>query len=543
VPPRSEAPGRRRLRAYLRFLSPLSGPHATAILWKGHCGRLGKEPLVESLLPRPRLLLVAFLLVAALLLRVDGITRPSVASRELYGGLLARQYYFGEGKGLSPPKRRVVQELDRVFNPIEPPVLNLASAVGFHLTGGENLWLPRLFSALFWVVGGVFLYLIAVRLTTGAGALIALALYLFWPFGVWISRRGMPDAMMVALLLASALLVIRYWERPSLARLVAAGLVSSFAVVAKPGVALIFLVVLFVAIALWNRAFRATLRNGRLPLFVVLASAVALAYYVYGTYVRDFLAGESESRLEPDLLGTGWFWKGWWSMIQTSLPFPQKQGFLALVPLAASLAGVAVANPRTRAVLIGFWLGYFAFGLTFTYHIATHSYYSLPLIPILALSIGVLAGFVLERLKGAAIARGALVAFVALGVAAAGFKSQILLTSENPRRLVADYRRIGEVTGHTTHALVIDQLLVSPISYWGWIVANYWYEPTPGQDLPASGDPSPGIDPSQYSFLIVMDVSELQTERKLHAFTRDLPVVARTSDYAVFDLRGAAASR
>jgi len=117
------------------------------------------------------------------------------------------------------------------------------------------------------------------------------------------------------------------------------------------------------------------------------------------------------------------------------------------------------------------------------------------------------------------------------------------LTSENPRRLVADYRRIGEVTGHTTHALVIDQLLVSPISYWGWIVANYWYEPTPGQDLPASGDPSPGIDPSQYSFLIVMDVSELQTERKLHAFTRDLPVVARTSDYAVFDLRGAAASR
>jgi hypothetical protein len=40
-----------------------------------------------------------------------------------------------------------------------------------------------------------------------------------------------------------------------------------------------------------------------------------------------------------------------------------------------------------------------------------------------------------------------------------------------------------------------------------------------------------------------MDVSELQTERKLRAFTRDLPVVARTSDYAVFDLRGARASR
>jgi 4-amino-4-deoxy-L-arabinose transferase-like glycosyltransferase len=499
--------------------------------------------LIESLLPRPRLLLVAFLLAAALLLRLDGITRPSVASRELYGGLLARQYYFGDGEGLSPPKHRVVQELGRVFNPIEPPVLNLASAGGFHLTGGENLWLPRLYSALFWVVGGVFLYRIALRLTTNPGALIALALYLFWPFGVWISRRGMPDAMMVSLLLASTLTVIRYWERPSLARLVTAGLVSSLATAAKPGVALIFLVVLFVVLALWNRAFRATLRNGGLPLFIALASAVAVTYYVYGTYVRDFLSGESASRLEPHLLTTGWFWKGWWSMITTSVPFPQQQGLLALVALAASCIGVAAASGMTRAILIGLWLGYVAFGLTFTYHIATHSYYSLPLIPILALSIGVLAGLVLERLKAVPIARGVLIALVAVGIGTAAFKSQIVLTSENPQRLVADYRRIGEVTSHTTHALVIDQLLVSPISYWGWVVANYWYEPTPSRDLPPSGGPSPGIDPSQYSFLVVMDVTELQAEPKLRAFTRDLPVVAKTSDYAVFDLGGFRASR
>jgi hypothetical protein len=102
---------------------------------------------------------------------------------------------------------------------------------------------------------------------------------------------------------------------------------------------------------------------------------------------------------------------------------------------------------------------------------------------------------------------------------------------------VADYRRIGQVTDHTTHALVIDQLLVSPISYWGWLVANYWYEPTPGRDLPTSGGPSPRIDPSDYSYLVVMDVTELRTEPKLRAFTKALPVVERTSDYAVFDLR------
>ena len=39
------------------------------------------------------------------------------------------------------------------------------------------------------------------------------------------------------------------------------------------------------------------------------------------------------------------------------------------------------------------------------------------------------------------------------------------------------------------------------------------------------------------SFLVV-DLVELSTEPRLRAFTRDLPVVARTSDYAIFDARG-----
>src|SRR5712691_1119083 len=162
-------------------------------------------------LPSPHLILIGCLLVSALALRVDGITRPSVAARELYGALLSRQYYYGDGSGLTPAKQEVVRRLGTVFNPIEPPVLNLVSAAGFHLFGGESLWLPRLLSSLMWVVGGIFLYLIATRITTRGGALVALTLYLFWPFGVWISRRGMPDALLVALLLAASLTVIRYW--------------------------------------------------------------------------------------------------------------------------------------------------------------------------------------------------------------------------------------------------------------------------------------------------------------------------------------------
>ncbi len=56
---------------------------------------------------------------------------------------------------------------------------------------------------------------------------------------------------------------------------------------------------------------------------------------------------------------------------------------------------------------------------------------------------------------------------------------------------IAAYRRIGAVTHHTTHAIIVDERLRAPAMYRGWIAGHYWYPPTPGQDLPAAGDPFP----------------------------------------------------
>ena len=70
------------------------------------------------------------------------------------------------------------------------------------------------------------------------------------------------------------------------------------------------------------------------------------------------------------------------------------------------------------------------------------------------------------------------------------------------------------------------------------MVGRHWYPPTPSRDLPLSGDPFPSwFDPADVNFLVV-DLIELSTEPCLRAFTRDLPVVERTSDYAIFDVRG-----
>src|SRR5206468_9517331 len=123
------------------------------------------------------------------------------------------------------------------------------------------------------------------------GALVAAALYLFWPFGVLISRLYMPDPTMVALMLAGALAVIGYWEQPSPQRFALASGVTALATLIKPGVALVFLAILFAVLAVSQRVrFRAA--SGRLLLFIGLAAAPTAAYFVYGSYVQHFLGAE-----------------------------------------------------------------------------------------------------------------------------------------------------------------------------------------------------------------------------------------------------------
>ena len=55
---------------------------------------------------------------------------------------------------------------------------------------------------------------------------------------------------------------------------------------------------------------------------------------------------------------------------------------------AALLGALLLSKGLARALLIGLLSGYIVFGLVFTYHIQTHSYYSLQLVPIVALAIG-----------------------------------------------------------------------------------------------------------------------------------------------------------
>jgi 4-amino-4-deoxy-L-arabinose transferase-like glycosyltransferase len=494
-------------------------------------GTASAPPRALSVLQRrAHVVLVGALLVGGLLLRLPGIQTPSIEQRETEGALLAREWYLGGGSGLPAWKQRVLHALDSSVRPIEPPLLDYATSLEYRASG-ENFWFPRLLSSFFWVLGGVFLYLIAVRLMTRSAAVIALALYLTWPYAVWLSRHFMPDALLVCSLLAASLTVIRYWERPGRGRLVAAGAVACFATAVKPGVAIFFLVALFASLAVSRRQLRASVVGGGLPLFTAFAGSAALAYYVYGRYLSHFIWRAADSgRVRPHLLIASDFWQGWWNMVSYLLRYPQPQAALAFVPLAVGLAGLALARGTARAVLVGLTLGYVAFALTFANYTQTHPYYSLPLIPILTLSIGLVASSLLGRLGRAG--HGVLAGLVVLAVAVAAFKAHAVLTGKETRQTIADYRSIGRLTGHTTRALIVSGELRTPAMYWGWIVGDAWDVGDYPNGLPRS------MNPAKYDFLVVEGVDQIQTTPGLRRLARRLPVVARTSRYAIFDLRG-----
>ncbi|MDH4176895.1 MAG: glycosyltransferase family 39 protein [Thermoleophilia bacterium] len=381
--------------------------------------------------------------------------------------------------------------------------------------------------------GGIFLYRIAARVTGAHGSLVALTLYLVWPYGVWHSRLFMPDATMVAVLLAAALTVIRYWERRTFRRLWLAGGVSSVAVAIKPGVALLFLVALFLALAFAHRRLRSTLTSGAFLLFTALSLATSLAYYAYGAWVTDFISsGASTRRVTPDLLITSGFWSGWWRMVSYLLPFPQPQPWLALLPIVAGLAGLVVARPGTpRAIVVGLATGYVAFALAFANYTSTHPYYSLALIPVLSLSVGALAGALVERLRpGRRWVLPALAALLVVVAGVASYKSAAVLRGPEPTARIADYRRIGELTDHTTRALVVDEELATPAMYWGWIVGRNW-ELDYNETLP------PWLRRADFDYLVVVGLDQLERYPGLRLFAQGHPVVGAGDDYAVFDLR------
>jgi 4-amino-4-deoxy-L-arabinose transferase-like glycosyltransferase len=298
-------------------------------------------------------------------------------------------------------------------------------------------------------------WLVVLSGAPGWASLLALALFWWMLYGIDASRAFMPDPLMTGLLMLSLALLLRMERQssPSATLLMIAALGAACYVKPMAGVMAAPAVVL--ADLAQHRRRGLIWATGSLA----LAAAPAILYYL-------LLLGESDSilvnRYFPGLWVQQSFWLGWMSMIDRVI------GGQALL---VALASVVVAPVTSRRILTGAWLGYGGVGLVFPHHIHTHDYYSLPLIPLAAMSLGAglpaLLSGVSPRHRGVAgIAVGTMLVLWTLRIPDARSPWG---QPQRARLRAADYARIGSLVQHSGHVATLDGDYGYPLAYYGLI--------------------------------------------------------------------------
>lgn len=449
---------------------------------------------------------LAFLILGGLSIRLPHLADPPLEfhpTRQYRAALIARGYVADQLPDLSEAERRAISATG-TQSPIEPPIFELAAALAYRVTGREALWMPRLMGVIAWLLGALGVWVV-VRLSSGklspspadpeplrrAGspapgprspvpiaALSAVALYMFLPYTVPASQAFQPDAPMTALIAMALAASVWRWQTGTRRATVVSVVLTAAAIFVKPMAAFFILPVDFALALVGARDSGLITQNSELithnsrllprvalaALRASLAVIPAAAWYIYVALVAPSVLDE---RFFPQLLARPAFWTDWFLMLDRVVTWPV---------LVLAVVGVIVAARPLRWALAASWAGYAAFGMLFTHHIHTHDYYSLPVVVLVAWSIGAGMGRLVET--KAADTGGFLPVrtTVALGVVALA----MLFAWRNPpyphdprsRLTAANYERIGRVVNHSTNALALDGNYALALNYHGRMAAS-----------------------------------------------------------------------
>jgi hypothetical protein len=505
-------------------------------------GRRTIEPV--SLLQKESLVIV-LMFVTAFGLRLAYINQAPLdfhAVRQYNALLVARDYYY-DSVGSIPSWKRDLASLNRErLGTWEPPILPALAAIGYRTVGGEQFWVPRLLSSLSWLVGAAFLYLIAKRLSRPPGAaLVSTAVFLFLPFGVDASRSVQPDSMMVAGLLASIYVILRYFENPSRLALLAAAAVIAFAIVIK-GVSVFMIIPSFVFVGLSTPATRHVLFKKRTLLLALGALLPAALFYFYMIFLSGSLGGVARGDILPHLWWSPSFWSGWVEEIRSVV------GYSLVV---SALLGTLLFRPGIpRNLILGLWTGYIAFGLVFTYTISTHDYWNLPIVPIVALGLGPPIALVIEsvrRMNRRRLSRGVLGVILVGALLLAAWVGRPRPLDPSLKRRVEAAHAVGALVNHTRRAVFLSGDYGLPLEYHGQMSGVPWplASDLDWEDLAGVRHKSveerfaslPEKEAEAFDYFIILDYSEFEQQPALRKFLRErFPIRAQTDEYLIFDL-------
>jgi len=419
---------------------------------------------------RKMALVGVFLLAFALrLIHLDEAPRDFWTVRQYYVPMLAQALFLQELPDLPLWQQELVQAHKQAFQSRELPVMEWAGVAVFRIIGRFAIWPLRIQPVLAWVLGGIFLFLIARSLFSFRAGVIGVAFYLFLPYGVTASRSLQPDSLMVMALLAAIWSMVRYHERPSGWRWGTCVVVSGLAILVKPGISQFAISATYLALAVERMGWRRAFRDPKTYLFYAGAALPAAGYLwarsVAGAGLSFYLAWN----FKPELLSTLYFWKGWLGILLRIFGLP-----------ALALAGWGFAAPPSRrafSLMLGFGLGYLAQCFFTIVATPTHDYWHLQVVPLVALGVGGGVNRILSFLdrppkaaikKAVAWSLACLWAVISIGT--------VLADAYRPKNTAYFQiaKEIGEAVGHSTRTIILDHDKGYPLMYLANIHGRDW---------------------------------------------------------------------
>ena len=340
---------------------------------------------------RWELVLLVVVLAAGFGLRMIDLTNPPLdfhPDRQLSSGIIARSMYIRMLQNSSQTHHTLAVISSGNSDIYEPPILEGLVALTYFVVGGEHLWIARIYTSLFWIIGGLALYDLVRRMTTAAGGLAALAFYLFVPFGVIASRSFQANPFMIMWMILSLHSLYRWSEDRTWKWALLTGLLTGIAALVKVYVA-VFLAPALVAVVLSTEGWKKSIRSLQVWSMAGISIIIPALYYLLFIGARSAGFFVFWALSFTNLLVTPRFYFSWLGMIDQ---------IVGEIVFFASLIGLFLLPPKGRYLALGLWIGYGIFGLLTPVQIYTHDYYSLQLIPIIAISMSALLALVIRQI-------------------------------------------------------------------------------------------------------------------------------------------------
>ncbi len=478
---------------------------------------------------------VVCLFILGIGLRLYDLTDPPLDSayRQLHAAIIARGMYYQMLPGVDPALRQEAINLWHKEDVFEPPIFERIVALTYLLTGAERIWIARIIASLFWIIGGVALFQLARKMTSTDGAVTALAFYLVLPFGVEISRRFQPDPFMVMWILLAALALYTWEEKRDWKSAVLAGLACGIAVIVKV-FAVFFITGMAIAMVLISGSLKQSLKNLQIWLMAgIMIALPALVYLVLRPGSQDYLVFWSTSF--AGLLTQPSFYVRWIELLNT---------LLGALTVMIALAGVVILKSKPRALMVGLWLGYFVFGLTEPWQIHTHDYYSLILVPIVALSLASVATAFFNRLSNQPkFWQYAFVGIALLALAIPAWKVRLDLAAEDSRTNWLAWTRLGKSIPKTGEMIALTDDYGTYVEYFGWRDVSLWPTSADLNLVAARGgnlepdfqkyftDMTKGMD-----YFLVTATYDLENQPQLKSYLYDNYAYTQGDGYILFNL-------